>query len=73
VALIRHLQASIVGITFIGRNHPFAISDRIVVLQRGRNTGERSAAEADGDEIVKPIMGRLESDGSTCLAGNAIS
>lgn len=59
LALIHRLKASGVGIIFISHNlHDiFAVSDRIVVLERGRKAGERLAAETDGDEVVKLMMG----------------
>ena len=59
LALIHRLKASGVGIIFISHNlHDiFAVSDRIVVLERGRKAGERLASETDGDEVVKLMMG----------------
>ena len=35
----------------------FAVSDRIIVLRRGSNAGERRAAETDGDEVVRFMVG----------------
>jgi len=59
LALIHRLKASGVGIIFISHNlHDiFAVSDRIIVLERGRKAGERLAKETDGDEVVKLMMG----------------
>jgi simple sugar transport system ATP-binding protein len=59
LALIHRLKESGVGIIFISHNlHDiFAVSDRIVVLERGRKAGERLATETDGDEVVKLMMG----------------
>jgi ABC-type sugar transport system ATPase subunit len=59
LALIHRLKANGVGIIFISHNlHDiFAVSDRIVVLERGRKAGERLASETDGDEVVKLMMG----------------
>ena len=59
LALIHRLKASGVGIIFISHNlHDiFAVSDRIVVLERGRKAGEKLASETDGDEVVKMMMG----------------
>jgi ABC-type sugar transport system ATPase subunit len=59
LALIHRLKDSGVGIIFISHNlHDiFAVSDRIVVLERGRKAGERLAKETDGDEVVKLMMG----------------
>ncbi len=59
LALIHRLKQSGVGIIFISHNlHDiFAVSDRIVVLERGRKAGERLAKETDGEEVVKLMMG----------------
>jgi simple sugar transport system ATP-binding protein len=59
LALIHRLKQSGVGIIFISHNlHDiFAVSDRIIVLDRGRKAGERLASETDGDEVVKLMMG----------------
>ena len=59
LALIHRLKASGVGIIFISHNlnDIFAVSDRIVVLERGRKAGEKLASETDGDEVVKMMMG----------------
>lgn len=59
LALIHRLKESGVGIIFISHNlHDiFAVSDRIVVLERGRKAGERLARQTDGDEVVKLMMG----------------
>lgn len=59
LALIHRLKESGVGIIFISHNlHDiFAVSDRIVVLERGRKAGEKLASETDGDEVVKMMMG----------------
>jgi ABC-type sugar transport system ATPase subunit len=58
LALIRRLKEEGVGIVFISHNlHDiFAVSDRIVVLARGKKAGERRAEETDGDELVKLMM-----------------
>ena len=57
--LIRRLKDQGVAIILISHNLSdiFAISDRIVVLERGRKAGERMAADTDGDEIVRLMMG----------------
>lgn len=59
MALIERLKAQGVGLIFISHNlnDIFSVSDRIVVLERGRKAGERRASETDGDEIVKLMMG----------------
>lgn len=59
MALIRSLRTSGVGVIFISHNlgDIFAVSDRIVVLRRGINAGERMTAEANPDEIVRLMVG----------------
>ena len=59
VSLIQSLKARGVGIVFISHNlHDiFAVSDRIVVLRRGVNAGERMLAETGPDEIVRMMVG----------------
>lgn len=57
--LIQRLKAQGVGIIFISHNlnDIFEVSDRIVVLERGRKAGERRMEETDEDEVVKLMMG----------------
>ncbi|WP_027135541.1 ATP-binding cassette domain-containing protein [Geminicoccus roseus] len=57
--LIGRLKAQGVAIIFISHNlHDiFAVSDRILVLRRGRNAGERAIGETNGDEVVKMMVG----------------
>ena len=59
LALIQSLKARGVGIIFISHNLQdiFAASDRIVVLRRGINAGERTTAQANPDEIVRMMVG----------------
>ena len=59
VDLIHRLKDQGVGIIFISHNlnDIFAVSDRIVVLERGRKAGERPITETDEDEVVKLMMG----------------
>jgi len=59
VALIKGLRAAGKAVIFISHNlgDIFAVADRILVLRRGRKAGERRAAETDGDEIVRLIVG----------------
>ncbi len=59
VALIRGLRAANKAVIFISHNLSdiFAVADRIMVLRRGRKAGERAAGEANGDEIVKLMVG----------------
>jgi ABC-type sugar transport system ATPase subunit len=57
--LIRRLKAQGVAIIFISHNlHDiFQVSDRILVLRRGRNAGERPIGATNGDEVVKMMVG----------------
>ena len=58
--LIQRLKKQGVGIIFISHNlnDIFEVSDRIVVLERGRKAGERRISETNEDEVVKLMMGR---------------
>ena len=57
--LIGRLKQQNVAIIFISHNlvDIFAVADRILVLRRGLAAGERLAAETDGDEIVRLMVG----------------
>jgi simple sugar transport system ATP-binding protein len=57
--LIRSLKSQGVGVIFISHNlgDMLAVTDRIVVLRRGRKAGERRTAEANPDEIVRLMVG----------------
>ncbi len=57
--LIMRLKAKRVAIIFISHNLQdiFAVSDRILVLRRGRAAGERRIDVTDHDEIVKLMVG----------------
>ena len=59
LALIHQLKAQGRGIIFISHNLQdiFAVSDRIQVLRRGIEVGERRIAETTHDEIVKLMVG----------------
>jgi ABC-type sugar transport system ATPase subunit len=58
--LIKRLKVQGVGIIFISHNlvDIFDVSDRIVVLERGRIAGERLISETNDDEVVQLMMGR---------------
>ncbi len=58
--LINRLKAQGVGIIFISHNlvDIFEVSDRILVLERGRKAGERLISETNEDEVVQLMMGR---------------
>jgi simple sugar transport system ATP-binding protein len=60
--LIKRLKAQGVGIIFISHNliDNFDVSDRIVVLERGRVAGERLISETNDDEVVQLMMGRSD-------------
>ncbi|MFK7893189.1 MAG: ATP-binding cassette domain-containing protein [Granulosicoccus sp.] len=62
--LIRRLKADGVAIIFISHNlnDIFEVSDRILVLERGRKAGEREIAETNEDEVVAMMMGRILDD-----------
>jgi simple sugar transport system ATP-binding protein len=57
--LIGRLKSQGVAIIFISHNlgDIFAVSDRILVLRRGRNAGERRIDQTDGDEVVRMMVG----------------
>ena len=59
MALIRSLKSSGVGVIFISHNLAdiFDVTDRIVVLRRGVNVGERPTQGANADEIVRLMVG----------------
>jgi simple sugar transport system ATP-binding protein len=59
LALVHSLKARGVGIIFISHNLQdiFAASDRIVVLRRGLNVGERATANTNPDEVVRLMVG----------------
>ena len=58
-ALIRNLKSKNVALIFISHNlgEILEVCDRILVLRRGVNVGERRTEETDGDEIVKLMVG----------------
>ena len=59
IALIRSLKASGVGVIFISHNLAdiFDVADRIVVLRRGVNVGDRPTHMTNADEIVRLMVG----------------
>jgi ABC-type sugar transport system ATPase subunit len=59
IALIKSLKQSGVGVIFISHNliDIFAVSDRIVVLRRGKNVGETATQSTNSDEIVRWMVG----------------
>ncbi len=59
ISLIHQLKAQGRGVIFISHNLQdiFAVSDRIVVLRRGVQAGERRIAETSHDEVVKLMIG----------------
>jgi ribose transport system ATP-binding protein len=60
MALIQSLKAQGKGIIFISHNliDIFEVADRIVVLRRGKEVGERRPNETTGDEIVRLMVGK---------------
>jgi ABC-type sugar transport system ATPase subunit len=59
IELIHRLRDQGVSIILISHTMPdvFAISDRIVILRRGRKVGEKRTVETNSEEIVQYIMG----------------
>ena len=59
IALIKSLKQSGVGVIFISHNliDIFAVSDRIVVLRRGKKVGETATQSTNSDEIVRWMVG----------------
>jgi len=59
ISLIHQLKAQGRGVIFISHNLQdiFAVSDRIVVLRRGVQAGERRISETSHDEVVKLMIG----------------
>ncbi|TIT01836.1 ATP-binding cassette domain-containing protein [Mesorhizobium sp.] len=59
ISLIHQLKAQGRGVIFISHNLQdiFAVSDRIVVLRRGVQAGDRKISETNHDEVVKLMVG----------------
>jgi simple sugar transport system ATP-binding protein len=59
ISLIHQLKSQGRGVIFISHNLQdiFAVSDRIVVLRRGVQAGERKISETNHDEVVKLMVG----------------
>jgi simple sugar transport system ATP-binding protein len=59
LALIQQLKAQGRGVIFISHNMQdiFAVADRIVVLRRGVEAGQRRIAETSQDEVIKMMIG----------------
>ena len=59
MALIQRLKEQGVAIILISHNMTdvFAVSDRIIVLCRGRKAGEKLRGETDSDEIIRLMLG----------------
>ncbi|WP_108395970.1 ATP-binding cassette domain-containing protein [Devosia submarina] len=59
ISLIHQLKAQGRGVIFISHNLQdiFAVSDRIIVLRRGVQAGERKISETTHDEVVKLMVG----------------
>lgn len=62
--LIRTLKNKDMSIIIISHNlqHVFSVADRVMVLRRGENAGDRIIKETDGDQVVKMITGAEFSD-----------
>jgi simple sugar transport system ATP-binding protein len=59
ISLIKQLKGQGRGVIFISHNLQdiFAVADRIVVLRRGVQAGERKISETSHDEVVKLMVG----------------
>ena len=59
ISLIHQLKAQGRGVIFISDNllDVFAVADRIVVLRRGVQAGERKISETTHDEMVRLMVG----------------
>ena len=59
ISLFRQLTARGRGVIFISHNlrDVFAVADRIVVLRRGVQAGERKISETTHDEMVRLMVG----------------
>jgi simple sugar transport system ATP-binding protein len=59
ISLIHQLKAQGRGVIFISHNLQdiFAVADRIVVLRRGVQAGERRISETSHDEVVRLMVG----------------
>src|SRR5215203_4392435 len=57
--LIEDLKADGTAVVVVSHNlqHVFHVADRIVVMHRGRNAGQRLKTEATAEEIVGLIVG----------------
>lgn len=61
--LIRHLRNRGMGVILISHRMPdvFSVSDRIVVLRRGRKVADKPIAESSPEEVTGLITGAIES------------
>jgi simple sugar transport system ATP-binding protein len=59
ISLVKQLKAQGRGVIFISHNLSdiFAVSDRIIVLRRGVQAGERQISETTHDEVVRLMVG----------------
>jgi len=57
--LIKTLKEKGISVIIISHNlqHVFSVADRVMILFRGRNAGERVIKDTDSDEVVKMITG----------------
>jgi len=57
--LIKTLKQKNISIIIISHNlqHVFSVAERVMILFRGRNAGERVIKDTDSDEVVKMITG----------------
>ncbi|MFN8453666.1 MAG: hypothetical protein U0401_03180 [Anaerolineae bacterium] len=62
--LVRTLREQNVPVIIISHNMQdvFAVSDRIIVMRRGRKVGERITKETSSDEIVSLMVGSAKGE-----------
>jgi simple sugar transport system ATP-binding protein len=62
LSLIRRLRDSGIAIVLISHRMPdvFAVSDRIVVLRRGRKVADKPIAKSSPEEVTGLITGAIE-------------
>jgi ABC-type sugar transport system ATPase subunit len=65
MALIRTLRETGVPVILISHTLPdiFAITDRIVIMHRGRKVAEMPTSETDTTEVVEYMVGAREQPG----------
>jgi simple sugar transport system ATP-binding protein len=62
LSLIRRLQSQAIAVVLISHRMPdiFAVTDRLVVLRRGRKVADKRVAESSPEEVTGLITGAIE-------------